>query len=337
MIVNSFELDDTLHLNPIESGSVVDACRRADARIWLDFQDAETGERKEGKHKDGELGDDELKAWLDDLGINGLTRRLLLEARDRPGFYPLNNELFFVIPVLTETGGGAKRDCIGFICRENLLLTVHSGSILNSERLDELRNSESWLVERSIAALVSALMIKLSLACLQYTTVLRSAIVSLDEKMDRDADAFDASQIPELRSQALSLGMMVADQLPTLQALATTDKPFFQLKDAHEYLHCASVNLRAAGRILGRVDRSIDDLRSRLDAHAQDKTNRRLGMLTILSAIFMPITLLAGIWGMNFPGMPELTIPHAYPMGLALMATIGAGMYLFFRRRGWLG
>ena len=37
--------------------------------------------------------------------------------------------------------------------------------------------------------------------------------------------------------------------------------------------------------------------------HAQEKTNRRLGMLTILSAIFMPITLLAGIWGMNFEGM----------------------------------
>ena len=82
MIVNSFELDDALHLTPIDSRSVVDACQRADARIWLDLQDVEVGERKDGElegserkdgelegseRKDGERKDGELKAWLDGL------------------------------------------------------------------------------------------------------------------------------------------------------------------------------------------------------------------------------------------------------------------------------
>lgn len=40
---------------------------------------------------------------------------------------------------------------------------------------------------------------------------------------------------------------------------------------------------------------------------------------------------------MNFPGMPELTILHGYPMVLGLMAFVGTAMYLFFRRHGWLG
>jgi magnesium transporter len=69
--------------------------------------------------------------------------------------------------------------------------------------------------------------------------------------------------------------------------------------------------------------------------NAQEKTNRRLNLLTILTAIFTPITLLAGIWGMNFETMPELKYPFAYPIALGLMALIGSGMYPYFRKYGW--
>lgn len=60
-------------------------------------------------------------------------------------------------------------------------------------------------------------------------------------------------------------------------------------------------------------------------------------MLTVLSAIFMPITLLAGIWGMNFSHMPELGLPHAYPLAIGLMLAIGTGMYFSFAVvAGWI-
>jgi len=83
------------------------------------------------------------------------------------------------------------------------------------------------------------------------------------------------------------------------------------------------------------LDRRIGDLRSGFQMNAQDKTNRRLNLLTVLSAIFTPITLLAGIWGMNFETMPELKFPFAYPIAVGLMVLIGAGMYQYFRREGW--
>ena len=77
------------------------------------------------------------------------------------------------------------------------------------------------------------------------------------------------------------------------------------------------------------------DLRSAFQMHAQDKTNRRLGVLTVLSAIFLPMTLLAGIYGMNFEVMPELRYPFAYPVAVGSMALIASGMYLYFRKKGW--
>jgi magnesium transporter len=69
--------------------------------------------------------------------------------------------------------------------------------------------------------------------------------------------------------------------------------------------------------------------------HLQDRTSRRLAVLTVLSAVFLPLTLLAGIYGMNFQVMPELTYPWGYPAVLTLMVAIGVGMILFFRSRGW--
>ena len=71
------------------------------------------------------------------------------------------------------------------------------------------------------------------------------------------------------------------------------------------------------------------------EMHAQDKTNRRLNMLTILSAIFMPITLLSGIWGMNFEFMPELKYTFAYFLALGFMSLVGWAMYFLFRRKGY--
>ena len=154
--------------------------------------------------------------------------------------------------------------------------------------------------------------------------------------MDSDPDEVQAEEILDIRSHLMALGALVSDQLPTLQALSVTDKPFFRLADTQEYMNCALANVQATDGSLIWLDQRTGTLRSGFQMHAQDKTNRRLNMLTILSAVFTPITLLAGIWGMNFEVMPELKYPYAYPIALGSMTLVGWGMYFFFRRNDWL-
>lgn len=73
------------------------------------------------------------------------------------------------------------------------------------------------------------------------------------------------------------------------------------------------------------------------------RTNEIMRLLTVISTIFIPLTFLAGVWGMNFdPGvsrwnMPELLWPWGYPLALVVMLAIAAIMLAVFRRRGWLG
>jgi magnesium transporter len=67
------------------------------------------------------------------------------------------------------------------------------------------------------------------------------------------------------------------------------------------------------------------------------RTNEVMKVLTIMASIFIPLTFLAGLYGMNFEYLPELQVRWAYPALLALMAVIAIAMLVHFRRRGWLG
>jgi len=178
-------------------------------------------------------------------------------------------------------------------------------------------------------------MIDLSQNCLQHATDLRSSVLSLEERIDQDPVAVKLDDIVDTRSQLLTLGMVVSNQLPAVRAMSTTDKPFFKQKDTQEYMNCALVNLETVLGAMARLDTKIGDLRAELQMHAQDKTNHRLAVLTVFSAIFMPLTLMAGIWGMNFENMPELKSSIGYPLALGSMAFIGTAMYRFFRKGGW--
>ena len=65
------------------------------------------------------------------------------------------------------------------------------------------------------------------------------------------------------------------------------------------------------------------------------KQNDVMKTLTLIATIFMPLTFIVGIYGMNFRNMPELGLPWGYPAVLGLMAAITVGMLIYFRKNGW--
>ena len=76
-----------------------------------------------------------------------------------------------------------------------------------------------------------------------------------------------------------------------------------------------------------------------LDIYLSSVSNRLNGVmkiLTIITTIFMPLSFLAGLYGMNFRYMPGLDSPIGFDMMVGVMALVFIGMLLFFRKKGWL-
>jgi magnesium transporter len=67
-----------------------------------------------------------------------------------------------------------------------------------------------------------------------------------------------------------------------------------------------------------------------------NKLNKVMMVLTLVTTIFMPLSFIAGVYGMNFKYMPELELPYGYPLIVAVMLTVAGTMLVLFRRRGWL-
>jgi magnesium transporter len=88
-------------------------------------------------------------------------------------------------------------------------------------------------------------------------------------------------------------------------------------------------------RLMVRMENRVRDLRQHHLHSLQETTSRRLNVLAILSAIYMPATLIAGIYGMNFENIPITEVPYGYFIVMLFMVAVVLGQFWYFYRRGW--
>jgi magnesium transporter len=103
--------------------------------------------------------------------------------------------------------------------------------------------------------------------------------------------------------------------------------PFY--RDVHDHIV----------RVAEISDSQRDTATSLFDTHLSmqsQRLNEVMKVLTMFSTVILPMTLIAGVYGMNFEHMPELRSPAGYPAALAAMAAVGVGAVAYFRRKGWL-
>jgi len=92
-------------------------------------------------------------------------------------------------------------------------------------------------------------------------------------------------------------------------------------------------------QILETIEMYRDRTGGMVDFYISSSSQRMtavMKVLTIITTIFMPLTFIAGVYGMNFEHMPELKWRFGYPVILTIMTVIGIGMAFYFRRKKWL-
>jgi magnesium transporter len=93
-------------------------------------------------------------------------------------------------------------------------------------------------------------------------------------------------------------------------------------------------------RITDLAENYRDLIGGALDSYlsvVSNRTNDIMKVLTIFSAVMLPLTFIAGLYGMNFDNLPELHYQYSYFIVLGIMIVVALGMLTFFWRQGWIG
>jgi magnesium transporter len=166
-------------------------------------------------------------------------------------------------------------------------------------------------------------------------------IDGMEDEMLRGVGHHQVRELHELKRGMIVLKRALWPLRDALAALLRAEVPFIHpetkvyLNDTHDH----------SVRLIEVVEMHRDMLTGLIEMHlslSQARTNDVISVLTIVSAIFIPLTFLAGIWGMNFEpdaspwNMPELLSYYGYPIALGIMAVIGFSLVGYFRWKKWL-
>jgi magnesium transporter len=225
----------------------------------------------------------------------------------------------------------------GFLGR-NFVITYHHDMFRSINNVKQLLRTTPVLCHRGTAFLLHQI---LDQVVDYYSPVLDD----FDDRIDLLEDNIFTlqkpnneilSQIMDLKRSVLRLRRISGKQMDILHRMSRGEfslipeemRPFY--RDVYDHLV----------RVVDLAESYRDLISGSLEAYlsvVSNRLNEIMKVLTIFSAIMLPLTFIAGVYGMNFENMPELHSRYGYYAVWVLMIIVAIGMLLFFRRRGWIG
>jgi len=284
------------------------------------------------------LGDVEfLRQTADIFGINPLSVEDILNPDHRPKFEAFDNYLLVILKMIDlDDKGHLKSEQISLVIGENYVLTFQEkpGDVFDPIR-DRLRKNIGRI--RTMASDYLALSL-LDIVIDNYFVVLENLAAELEELelvLLNSPEDFEGRSVHELKMQLFYMRKICWPLREIASALLRSEssiiKPESRIYFRDIYDH--TVHVLETSETLREVSIGVYDL---YISNISLRMNEIMRTLTIIATIFIPLTFIAGVYGMNFENMPELKWSWGYYGALAGMLMLAIGMLLFFRRRNWL-
>lgn len=140
----------------------------------------------------------------------------------------------------------------------------------------------------------------------------------------------------EMRADLFRLYMQLGALQSALGALVQ-DRDDWLDDEVQPYVKDLQDHVAQASSHVASLREAVGESQLLYQAILGQRTNDTMRVLTVMSAIFLPLTFIVGVYGMNFQHMPELAWPWGYPLALLFMLSVALGLLAYFNKRGWLG
>lgn len=269
-----------------------------------------------------------------------LTVEDCLETRNQPKVEAFPDYFYFIVhgvkPGETSPTNFVTKELDGYL-GTNFVVTFHIERFRSIKNVKQQVRSSPFACQRGAAYLLHQILDNVIDYYMPLLDEYDAAINDLEEHVlqTHRRDSQVLQEIMDLRRGVARLKRISARQLDVLYRMSHGEfpqipeniLPFF--RDVHDHL------LRISDLAEGYRD-LVSGLFEIHFSVIATKTNDAMKTLAVISAIILPLTLLAGIYGMNFENMPELRTRYGYFVILAAMALVTIALLFYFWRRGWI-
>lgn len=297
--------------------------------VWVDLQ----GETQEQAQEAKDI-------LLNIFNFHYLTVEDCLETRNQPKIEAFPNYFYFIVhgvkPEETSSVNFTTKELDGYLGK-NFVVTFHVERFRSIKKVKNQIRSNTFICQRGSAYLLHQILDQIIDLYMPVVDDFDNTINAIEDRVFhmKKGNTAILEEIMDVRRAVVRLKRISARQLDVLYRLSNGEfpqippniLPFY--RDVHDHL------LR-----ISDLSESYRDLVAGLfDIHfsvTANKTNEVMKILAVFSSIMLPLSLVAGIYGMNFENMPELHSPNGYYLTLGFMILIAVTLLFYFWRKGWI-
>lgn len=313
---------DSYVAREIENPGEIARWLEGNSTVWVDVQG---------------LGDADTLWQLSELfGIHPLAIEDIVHVPQRPKTQTYeDHQLLFTRMLTGGRDGQVGLEQVSFVIGPNYVVSFQErpGDVFEPVR-KRLASGKTGLRDKSVDHLAYSLLDTIVDAYFPVIEALGDCIADLEDEVFAGSDKNTLQTVAEIRSTLLTVRRSIWPLRDVVSQLIRDDVECFGpdvrifLRDVYD--HCVNAaEMVEAYRELG------SGLMNTYLSVASNRMNEVMKLLTVMSTIFIPLTFLSGLYGMNFIWMPELAWKWSYPILLGIMLLITVSLLIFFQRRGW--
>lgn len=280
-----------------------------------------------------------VKSLTDSLSIHPLVVEDIVNVEQRAKMEEFDGYIYLVLKMfhLGKNNGDVIPEQVSIILAKNYVVTFQEG--VEGDTFQEIRNrirnnkgiinnmTSDYLVYSIIDSIIDS-----------YFTILEvfgERIEQLEEELVNNPQKRTLTEIYRIKREMLYIRKSI---WPLREAISRLERGESELVSRNTHLYLRDVYDHTIN-VLDTIETYRDMLSGMIDIYLSSISNRlneTMKYLALISTIFIPMTFIASIYGMNFELMPELKWAQGYWFALGLMFSIGFGFYVYFKRKKWV-
>ena len=281
-------------------------------------------------------GEEDLEFLRTHLHLHHLTLEDIVNQNQRPKLESYESYVYLAIHALArQTDWEVEPVEVDLVLGKNWLLLCHYGAVPGltnnpsfGERVDvALTHGADFLLYTIVDMIVDSYF--------PLVDSMEEEIDSLEDRLLAKTSIEDMNRLLDFKRSAVHVRRAIGPQREVFNQLARHDSPFVRpqhvvyFRDVYDHLIHISEELDSLRDILaGAMEVHLSAISNQL--------NITMKRLTAWGTIFVIVTAIAGIYGMNFEHMPELKWLYGYPFALGIMAAVSLGLYFYFKKKDYL-